>query len=129
MDAGGYATFVVARLKELHHREGLDVVMIQAPNSLRATVAYVMWPANKIGLLGLQSIERDRADFDTVRRLRTLALGQAATCLIVSAGDQTVSPEARNELQEAVQRSGKCHLITEPAREGVVDRSLRRASA
>lgn len=112
------ATFVVGRLKELHHQEGLDAVMIHTPPSLEAVIANNQWPANKIGLIGLPTIEKDGAHFDTLRRLRALQPADAGTCLIMSDGDKTLPPTTVQDLQEAAQRAGFCELIMEPKIEG-----------
>ncbi|HEY4255459.1 MAG TPA: hypothetical protein VGM34_03840, partial [Chlamydiales bacterium] len=115
------STFVVAHLKELHHNEGVEVVMMHTPPSLRAVVAHTMWPANRIGLLGLGSIERDGADFDTLRRYQSLRPGNAATCLIVSEGDKTIPVNEAAQLEAAVKKSGPCELIIEPKKDDKAD--------
>jgi hypothetical protein len=115
------ATFVVAHLKELHHTEGLDVVMSHTPPSLRSVIAHTMWPANKIGLLGLPQIEKDGVDFDTLRKFRSLPPSDSAACLIMSEGDQTVPPKENQELMETIQHIGKSEFIYEPKIEGTVD--------
>ncbi len=115
------ATFPAARLKELHHKEGLDAVLIHAPPSLRAVVAHSQWPSNKIGLMGIGAIEKDGADFDTLRRLRSLEKGTAATCLIMNEDDQTLPPTAISDLKAAAEKSGPCDLIIEPKNEGSSD--------
>lgn len=112
------ATFVVSRLKELHHQEGLDVVMMHTPPSLEAIVANQTWPANKIGLCGLGAIERDGAHFDTLRRLEGLAPGPSRTCLIMSEGDKTVPADTIERLARAAQRIGETDLILEPKVQG-----------
>jgi hypothetical protein len=111
------ATFVVAHLKELHHKEGLDAVMIHAPPSLRETVEHMMGP---IGSLGLPSVESD-GDFDSLRRLRSLPSADAATCLIMNENDTILPPNTIANLKEAVQASGRCELILEPKKEGAGD--------
>lgn len=108
------ATFPAARLKELHHKEGLDAVLIHPPPSLRAVVAHSQWPSNRIGLWGIGAIEKDGADFDTLRRLNSLEKGSAATCLIMSEGDRTLPSNAIEELKTAAEKSGPCELILEP---------------
>jgi hypothetical protein len=114
------ATFVIGRLKELHHAEGLDAVMIHAPPSLRAVIQNQMWPANKIGLAGIGAIEKE-AHFDTLRRLRELQPAEAGTCIIMSEGDKTLPDTTTQNLFEAAQRAGYCDLILEPKKKNGED--------
>lgn len=94
------STFVVARLKELHHEEGLDVVMIHPPASLRSVIAHAQWPANHIGLWGIGAIEKNGAHFDNVRRFRSLAREASRVCLVISEEDKTISPQSAKDLAE-----------------------------
>lgn len=115
------ATFPISHLKQLHHAEGLEVVMVHPPASLESTIAHTVWPANKIGLIGLPTIEKDGADFNTVAKFESLKPGDAQTCLIVSEGDKTIPDDAAQDLFAAVIESGGCALITEPRKEGPGD--------
>lgn len=105
-------TFVIARLKELHHKEGLDVVMMRAPASLSSTIAHTQWPANRIGMWGLSAIEKDGADFNTLRRFLTLPKAPSRICLITNEGDQTIPPDDAKTLINTARKIGPCFEIT-----------------
>lgn len=116
------STFVISRLKELHHQDGLNVVMIHAPPSLRQTIEHQSYLASRIGLLGLGTIENEGHDFDTLRKLRGLQHhATASVCLITSEGDRTILEESARELTREVQRVGPADLIVEPRGNGEGD--------
>lgn len=107
-------TYVVAHLKELHHHEGLDVVMIGAHTSLKDVIEHTMWPANRIGLLGLGAIENNGADFDNIRKFQSLKPAPASTCLIMDDKNPIASADTVPRLTEALRQSGQCELILKP---------------
>ncbi len=115
------STFVVSRLKELHHQDGLDVVMIHTQPSLRAAIEQQNSFARKIGLYGLPTIEKEGYDFDTLKRLRSLDPALSRICLVMSEGDKTVPPDTVQKLKQEAERIGPCELILEPKQEGAHD--------
>ena len=115
------ATFVVARLLEMHHAVGLNAVMIYAPPSLRAAIDHTPWPACAIGRLGLKSLENEGFDFDTLKRLKKLPFSQASTCLIMNQQDKTLPENSLPLLKDALEKCGPCEMILEPPTENTGD--------
>jgi hypothetical protein len=114
------ATFVVGRLIEKFHDEGLNAVMVQAPPSLKSAIEHQTWPANRLGSLALESIEKD-AHFDTLGRLRSLTPGTASLCLIMCEGDNILPPQAIHDLGQAAKKAGPCEIIIKPKKPGAPD--------
>jgi hypothetical protein len=115
------ATFVAAHLKELHHKEGLEVVMVHPPSSLQAIVDNAAWPANKIGSLGIGAIEKADADFNNVKKFEKLPKNNTATCVIISEGDRTIPNTDSQKLIEVAKSIGDCTVICEPKAESKTD--------
>ncbi len=108
------SNYVAAHLKEKHHSEGLDLVMIGPHTSLRDVVAHTQWPANRIGLLGLGAIEKNGLDFHNLKKFQTLDKSGAATCLIMNPNNEIAPPRTVERLQEALVKCGNCELILKP---------------
>lgn len=109
------ATFVIAKLKELHHAAGLGCALIHPPPSLRAMVEKQAWPSNKIGMIGLSALEKGGDEhYDTLKRLHTLPKGTARICLIMSEDDTSLPKGSIEELKTAAEKAGPVKLILEP---------------
>jgi hypothetical protein len=109
------ATFPATYLKERHHDEGVDAVLIQPPPSLREMIAKQMVPANWIGLLGLGTIEKGGDEhFDSIRRLRGLRPGTGRLCLVMSEGDGTLPENTWEQFKNAASHAGPFEVIWEP---------------
>ena len=81
-----------------------------------------LWPANKIGLLGLGSIEKEGVDFDALRRLNELPLNdKAGTCFIFNEGDKTVPSDRIDAMYKAAEKAGFAQLILGTKRGGSGD--------
>lgn len=116
------STFAASRLKELHHAEGLDAILIHPPSSLSDVVANQKWPANKIGLLGVPEIEKNGIDFNTIQRIRNLPPGPGRLCIIISEGDKTLPKDTAKKFEEAAQHANcQYRLILEKHKEGGSD--------
>ena len=108
------SNYVVAHLKEKHHSEGLDVVMIGAHTSLQDVIAHSGAPMNRIGLLGLGAIEKNGLDFDNIRKFQALLPSQASTCLIMNPQNAITPPDTIERLKDALLQSGGCDVILKP---------------
>lgn len=108
------SSYVVAHLKELHHHERLDVIMIGPHTSLKDVIQNTVWPANRIGLLGLPAVENNGVDFDNIRKFRSLRQGPASTCLIMRNENKIGAVDTVARLAEAVRLTGQCDLILKP---------------
>jgi hypothetical protein len=107
-------TFPVTYLKECHHHDGVDAILINPPPSLRAVVAEQMAPANWIGLLGLGAIENGDEHFDSIRRLQGLCPSTGRLCLVMSEGDQTLPKNTLQQFRDAASHAGPFKVIWEP---------------
>jgi|GEM_PF-2865557 hypothetical protein len=109
------SNYVVAHLKEKHHAEGLDVVMIGAHTALRDVIAHGPSPVNRIGLLGLGAIEKNGMDFDNIRKFQTLLPGKASACLIMNPRNEVAPPDTIERLRKVLVQKGPCEIILKPA--------------
>lgn len=108
------SNYVAAHLKENHHSEGLDVVMIGAHTSLRDVISHAQSPINRIGLLGLGAVEKNGMDFDNIRKFQALQPGPASTCLIMNPKNEIAPPDTVERLRNALLQSGGCEVILKP---------------
>lgn len=114
-------TFPATQLKERHHAEGVDAVLVQPPPSLAKVVANQKPPTDFLGSLGIGAIERDGEHYDSIRRLQGLRPGSGRICLIVSEGDKTLPSDTAEQFQRAAGHAGPFHAIWEPKVKGGID--------
>jgi hypothetical protein len=108
------ATFPISYLKEQHHAEGVDAVLIQPPPSLREMIATYKPPANWIGQLSLGAVEKDGEHFDSVRRFRSLRPSSGRLCLVMSEGDKTLPENTADQFRNAASHAGPFEIIWDP---------------
>lgn len=106
------ATFIVGKLKETHHAEGLSAVMIQPPPSLEQVIRKQNCIASFLGMIALPTVETMPGDYDTVARLKSLAPSdQAKLCVILSENDQTLPADTEEQFRSATAASGGLQLV------------------
>ena len=106
-------TFPAMQLKERHHAEGVDAVLIQPPPSLAGVIANQAFPANHIGMLGIGTVERDGQHYDSIRRLQNLPRSRGRLCLLVSEGDRTIPTDTEEQFRRAAVHAGPYYAIWE----------------
>jgi hypothetical protein len=112
------STFIASYLHEKHHTEGVSTVLIHPPTSLEAVVANQVWPANKLGLIGLSILNKGNS-FDTLSRIKRLTPSTGSLCVIVSEGDTTLPKDTDTQFQEAAKTAGcSLKMIREKAAQG-----------
>lgn len=114
-------TFPATQLKERHHAEGVDAVLIHPPPSLRKVIANQVFPSNVVGEIGLGAIETDGEHYDSIRRLKGLKPSSGRLCIIVSDGDKTLPPDTAEQFERAAARAGPFYVTREPKVDDGID--------
>ncbi len=114
-------TFPATQLKQRHHAEGVDAVLIQPPLSLRKVIACQPGPSSHIGMMGLGAIETEEEHYDSAARLQSLRPSSGRLCVIVSEGDRTLPEDTEEQFRRAACHAGPFYAIREPKVEGGSD--------
>jgi hypothetical protein len=113
--------FPVGYLKQLHHQENLDVILIHPQASLSSTIQHKDWPANVLGMWGLETIEKDGYDFDTLRHFQSLPHTTSKVCFIFSEFDRQIPRAPVKALREAAAKIGPTTEIHVPQEKNGAD--------
>jgi hypothetical protein len=113
------STFIIGKLKEDHHKEGMPAVLVQPPPSLEAAIRSQNCIASYLGMSVISDVETQAHDYDTLARLRRLEQSdRARLCLIFSENDTTLPPNTERDFQDAATHAGHLDLIVQKTEEG-----------
>jgi len=101
---------VAIHLKKKYHKEGINLFVQNAFNSMRQTFKQQDWPANKLAIYGLPEVEShdpltralvEQDRFDSLGKLENLE-GQYGTSIFIhTSTDQTIDPNSCADLVTA----------------------------
>jgi hypothetical protein len=96
------SSFIIGKLKEDHHEEGMNIVLVQPPPSLEQMIQKQMGLVRFLAMKSIGTIETKPGDYDTVARLQRLTPKDTPSlCLILSEGDTTIPADTKEQFLKA----------------------------
>lgn len=111
---------VAAALKQMYHREGLNLAIENSFDSMEKVMGNQVWPASFLGPFALPEIQSQNSaitsrvsqdSFDTVGKLQSLSSKAGKVVVIATDSDKTLAPDAHNNLFNAAQKCSDASLL------------------